>query len=96
MPRPQPHACATPASKEIETSLEEIPTKFPNAQEFQQFVESVVLRNHLDRIPDRALRDQLLAELTRQAASDNPAFLLDYWRLNLQGRKSAVRLAIGT
>ena len=82
--------------EEIETSLEEVPTKFPNAQEFQQFVESVVLRNHLDRIPDRALRDQLLAELTRQAASDNPAFLLDYWRLNLQGRKSAVRLAIGT
>jgi hypothetical protein len=35
-------------------------------------------------------------QLTRQAASDNPAFLLDYWRLNLQGRKSAVRLAIGT
>jgi trans-aconitate 2-methyltransferase len=76
--------------EEIETSLEEAPTKFPNAQEFQQFVESVILRNHLDCILDRALRDQFLAELTRQAASDNPAFLLDYWRLNLQGRKSAV------
>lgn len=75
--------------EEIETSLEEAPTQFPNAQEFQQFVESVILRNHLDRIPDRALRNQLLSELTRQAASDNPAFLLDYWRLNLQGRKSA-------
>ncbi len=73
--------------EEIETSLEEAPTKFPNAEEFQQFVESVILRNHLDRIPDRALRHQLLAELTRQAASDNPAFQLDYWRLNLQGRK---------
>ena len=46
--------------EEIETSLEEAPTKFPNAQEFHQFVESVILRNHLDRIPDRALRDQLL------------------------------------
>ncbi|HEV3221217.1 MAG TPA: methyltransferase domain-containing protein [Candidatus Acidoferrales bacterium] len=73
--------------EEIETSLEEAPTKFPNAQEFQQFVETVVLRNHLDRIPDRALRGQFLAELTRQAAADNPPFLLDYWRLNLQGRK---------
>jgi trans-aconitate 2-methyltransferase len=54
--------------EEIETSLEEVPTKFPNAQEFQQFVESVVLRNHLDRIPDRALRDQLLAERHRPAS----------------------------
>jgi trans-aconitate 2-methyltransferase len=76
--------------EEIETSLEEAPTEFPNAQEFQQFVESVILRNHLDRIPDRALREQFLAEVTRQAAGDNPAFLLDYWRLNLRGRKSSV------
>jgi trans-aconitate 2-methyltransferase len=76
--------------EEIETSLEEAPTKFPNAKEFQQFVETAILRNHLDRIPGRALRDQFLAELTRQAACDNPAFLLDYWRLNLQARKSAV------
>jgi hypothetical protein len=76
--------------EEIETSLEEAPTKFPNAQEYQQFVESVVLRNHLERILNHALRDQFLAELTRQASSDNPPFLLDYWRLNLRGRKSAV------
>jgi trans-aconitate methyltransferase len=76
--------------EEIETSLEEAPTKFPNAQEYQQFVESVVLRNHLERIPDHALRDQFLAELTRQASSDHPPFLLDYWRLNLRGKKSPV------
>jgi len=71
----------------IETSLEEAPTKFPNAQEFQQFVESVILRNHLERIPESQLRKQFLAELTRQAADDDPPFLLDYWRLNLQARR---------
>jgi hypothetical protein len=27
-----------------------------------------------------------MAELTQQAAADNPAFSLDYWRLNLRGR----------
>lgn len=78
--------------EEIETNLEEAPAKFPNAQEFRDFVENIVLRDHLDRVPDRAVREQFLDELTRQAAGDNPAFLLDYWRLNLRGRKSAVRV----
>jgi trans-aconitate 2-methyltransferase len=73
--------------EEIETSLEEAPTSFPSAPEYQQFVESVILRNHLLRIPDPVTREQFLAELTRQAAADNPPFELDYWRLNLQGRR---------
>jgi trans-aconitate 2-methyltransferase len=76
--------------EQIQTSLEEAPTKFPNAHEFQQFVESVILRDHLERIPVPELRPQFLSELTRQAASDDPPFLLDYWRLNLQARRPAV------
>jgi trans-aconitate 2-methyltransferase len=72
---------------EIETSLEEAPTQFPNAADFQQFVESVILRRHLEPIPDAALRQKFLATLTEQAANDDPPFLLDYWRLNLRGRK---------
>jgi trans-aconitate 2-methyltransferase len=72
---------------EIETSLEPAPTSFPNASEYQQFVESVILRQHLLRIPEPKVREQFLAELTRQAAADNPPFVLDYWRLNLQGRR---------
>lgn len=72
---------------EIETSLEDAPTTFPNAQEFQQFVESVILRNHLLHIPEPTQREQFLAELTRQAAADDPPFMLDYVRLNLQGRR---------
>jgi len=73
--------------EEIETSLEEAPTTFPDGRRFQQFVESVILRNHLERLADRALRERFLAELTRQAASDHPPFLLDYCRLNLGARK---------
>lgn len=72
---------------EIETSVEEAPTKFSNGQEFEQFVESVILRNHLERLPDPALRNHFLTELTRQAAQDDPPFSLDYWRLNLQARR---------
>ncbi len=73
--------------EQVETSLEEAPTQLPSAPEYQQFVESVILRNHLLQIPDAALRQQFLAELTQQAAVDDPPFLLDYWRLNLQGHR---------
>jgi hypothetical protein len=48
----------------------------------------VILRNHLLRLPDAAARKPFLAELTRQAATDSPPFVLDYWRLNLRGRKA--------
>lgn len=71
----------------IEASLEVAPTWFPNALEFEQFVESVVLRNHLDRVPEAALRQQFLAELSRQASADDPPFLLDYVRLNLRAQR---------
>jgi len=73
--------------EQINTSVEQAPTRFDNAEEFQRFVESVILHRHLDRIPTPELRQNLMAELTRQAATDDPPFLLDYWRLNLQGRK---------
>jgi trans-aconitate 2-methyltransferase len=73
--------------EQVETSLEEAPTKFETAGEFQRFVESVILHRHLERLPHAELRQNFLAELTRQAANDNPPFLLDYWRLNLQGRR---------
>jgi trans-aconitate methyltransferase len=72
---------------EVETGLEEAPTLFPDAQEFQQFVESVILRRHLDHLQNTSLGADLLAALTRQSAEDDPPFLLDYWRLNLQARK---------
>lgn len=71
----------------IETSLEQAPTTFPNAHEFQQFVESVILHRHLERIPEPALRQRILAELGRQASADDPPYLLDYVRLNLQAQR---------
>lgn len=76
--------------EQIETSLEEAPTTFPNAAEFQQFVESVILRNHLLRLPDAKLRRDFLVELTEWAARGETPFLLDYCRLNLFGRRSSV------
>ena len=72
---------------DIETSIEPAPTTFPDAQAFSEFVQSVVLRAHLDALPDDADRRSFMAEITALAAGDNPAFTLDYWRLNLSATR---------
>ena len=68
---------------DIETSLEPAPTPFRSASEYHEFVRSVVLRTHLDALPDDATRDAFMSDITAMAALDDPAFTLDYWRLNL-------------
>ncbi len=68
---------------DIETSLEPAPTSFRNASEFHEFVRSVVLRAHLDALPDEGARYDFMADITAMAAADDPAFTLDYWRLNM-------------
>jgi trans-aconitate methyltransferase len=72
---------------DVNAWLEPAPTTFANEPEFIQFVQSVVLREHLEAILDP--RDQLsfLAEVAGLAAGDNPPFNIDYWRLNLEGRR---------
>jgi trans-aconitate 2-methyltransferase len=67
----------------VETSIEAAPTVLDNAQQYAEFVSSIILRVHLRQIPSQDLRSNFLAELTEQAASDDPPYLLDYWRLNL-------------
>jgi len=72
---------------EVETNLHDAPTQFSTGPEFREFVAKVILRQHLDRIPHEKLRNDLMDELTKQASEDSPPFLLDYWRLNLKGRR---------
>ena len=73
---------------EVKTWLEEMPTPLPDAEVYKEFLATVTLHRHIARIPDPALRARFMDELARQAAADNPPFTLDYWRLNLSGRKS--------
>jgi len=73
----------------IETSIEEAPTVLDSAAQYGEFVRNIILRRHLENIPSEELRAEFVAELSRQAAGDDPAFSLDYWRLNLRGRASA-------
>lgn len=73
---------------EVETSVEEAPTVLESASEYSEFVRNIILRRHLECIPTEDLRGDFMEELTEQAAGDDPPFSLDYWRLNLQGRRS--------
>ncbi len=69
----------------IETLVTEAPVVLADAGEFNTFLTTIVFREHLEQIPDAAAREEFIAELTRMAAADEPAFLLDYWRLNMRG-----------
>ena len=75
--------------RETETNLEPALTVFENAQSYSEFVRTVIVRLHLERLPDGSLRTEFVEELTRQASTDDPPFALDYWRLNLRGTKPA-------
>jgi trans-aconitate 2-methyltransferase len=72
---------------EIKTWLEETPATLSDADEYKEFLATVTLHRHIARIPDPAMRERFMDELGRQAGADNRPFTLDYWRLNLSGRK---------
>jgi trans-aconitate 2-methyltransferase len=73
--------------KDIDVSLVISPVPFNDAEAFTEFVAAVCLRHHLDRLPvaDRA---PFLHAIAEQAAEADPPLTLDYWRLNIFGRKA--------
>jgi trans-aconitate 2-methyltransferase len=73
---------------DVETSLEPAPTSFDSPADFQEFIANVCVRHHVARLPARE-RPIYLRELTVAAVRDTPPLTLDYWRLNLSGRRPA-------
>ena len=71
---------------DVETSTEAAPTALDDPAHYREFVRNIIFRRHLGNLPTEDLRNQFLDNLTKQAANDNPPFVLDYWRLNLRGR----------
>ena len=63
--------------------IEHAPTRFPDAERFRAFVESVVMRPYLARLADPGLRREFIDAIVAEAAADDPSFTLDYWRLNI-------------
>ena len=71
---------------EVETSLEPALTVLEDLPKYSEFVRTVILRQHLEQIPDGELRREFVTALADQAAIDAPPFSLDYWRLNLNAK----------
>jgi trans-aconitate methyltransferase len=74
---------------EVETNLEHSPAVLSDAEEYKQYLATVTLHPHMARITDAQLRDRFLQELARRGAQDDPAFVMDYWRLNMSARRPA-------
>ena len=72
----------------IEVWLNDAPTRFDGAGAFAEFIAAVCLRHELDRLPD-PMRPAFIDRLTDMAARDDPAYTLDYSRLNITAWKPA-------
>ena len=72
---------------QIRTGLEFAPAQLAGAEQYAEFLATIVFRRHLECIADEGLRRWFLQELARQSAQDDPPFVLDYWRLNLSARR---------
>ncbi len=70
---------------DVACNLEDAPTPFVDETTFREFVRTVVLRHHLARLPDDALRTRYLDAVVAHVA---PSFELDYVRLNLSARRA--------
>jgi trans-aconitate methyltransferase len=58
----------------------------PDEQTFRQFCAAVTLHPYLERVPQE-LRQSFLDPIAQEFAHDRPAYMLDYWRLNIFARK---------
>lgn len=68
----------------VQAWLEERPTRFPDAQEYRDFVGGIVLRPYMSAIGHEAERRMFMDRIVEMASQDSPAYTLDYWRLNLE------------
>jgi trans-aconitate 2-methyltransferase len=71
---------------EVQTWAHPSPVSFQTARDYQDFLACVCVRAYCDRLPNPD-RQAFLETLTALAAADDPPLTLDYWRLNLQGRR---------
>ncbi len=72
---------------DIRTSLEEATTTLADEESYREFVTTVIYNPHLARLPEGPLRLQFIDEVAALSAREDPPYTLDYWRLNLEGRR---------
>jgi len=82
------HRLAAAGFVEIDVGIQAAPTSFPGPDAYEEFVTTVCLRPYLSCL-SHADRGAFLTEMIQAAAGDDPAFTLDYWRLNISARRPA-------
>lgn len=71
----------------VETNLEQASYTASSAQEFEDYLRTFILHRHLELFPNEGLRNAFLRTLSEASAQDDPAWTLDYCRLNLRADK---------
>lgn len=72
---------------DVETSLEEAPVHAASDDEFKEYLRTFILHQHLEVLSNEAAKEKFIDRLAAMHANDDPPWILDYWRLNLRGRK---------
>ncbi len=68
----------------VQTRLRAAPARFEGRESYREFVQVVVLADYLARIEGVQERDAFVDTLVEAAAADDPPFVLDYVRLELE------------
>ncbi len=68
---------------DVTTNLVAAPTLYEDERIYSDFIEKAILRLQVERLPD-ALRPKFIEEVVARVPRP---LVLDYWRLNLSGRK---------
>lgn len=76
--------------EDLEVWLEPAPTTLAGPEAYADFISCVCIRQHLDRLSGDE-REEFVGVLTQQAAGDDPAYTLDYSRLNILAWKPRPR-----
>ncbi len=71
---------------DIVTWLYEARTPMDDVETYRSFLTNVIMGEHLARLPE-AKRAAFIDTLTAEAATEDPPFVFDYWRLNMRARR---------
>ena len=71
---------------DIDVKLQDAPVKFPDEASFREFIRTVNLKNHVERLPAE-LRERLLDEVAEESMGSELPLTLDYQRINLRAKR---------
>lgn len=71
----------------IAANVIDAPVVLDDEAAYREFLQTVVLGSHLERIPDADLRNVFIDHMVAGGGADDPPWSLAYTRLNLQGRR---------